>query len=144
MKNVDWLRDYRERLLSEWASRPKKLFRGNTPKTKKGAERRFICSKLGGGPCELEGEHCARRHVSAVLKVSRTDRLPDGSIKLKRNDDLVCAGCKAGEARSNLLEITDGGLVVRMKVQHKQPQHTILCVDNGENDGELQQDNRTG
>jgi len=91
--------------VSEWASKSRKLFKGRVPKSRADASRRFKCNKLSGGSCELKGESCAKRHLSAVATVSKIRARPDWQCKLVRSDDLTCATCPAGYARAELIDL---------------------------------------
>tara|TARA_Y100000593_G_C4069284_1_gene218323 strand:+ start:54 stop:452 length:399 start_codon:yes stop_codon:yes gene_type:complete len=106
MKILDWMRDYRESLIQEWARRPREIFEGETPTSRKEAKLRFKCDKLGGGPCELEGKHCAIRHKLALARTQKRESARESIVYFQQRDDLTCSTCKAGKARARLLKIT--------------------------------------
>lgn len=99
------MRDYRESLIEEWAKRPREIFTGDVPKTVKEAKQRFKCNKLGGGPCELEGKHCAVRHLLAVARTEKRESAKESIVYFQQRDDLTCSTCRAGKARARKLKI---------------------------------------
>lgn len=105
LRLLSWLDIQRQRMIEEWEKVPRPLFSGDIPKDEEESEMRFICDKLSGGPCELQGKHCAMRHMLAKARHTKKEKGSDALIFFEDRDDQTCATCPGGSKRAELLGI---------------------------------------
>lgn len=107
-------------LVAEFLRRRGKVYPDKMPLSEEQASRRFICTKLTPGGCEIAGKDCARRHVNAASRWRNGAAFFDASLyntPYERNDQ-TCATCDTGKKRAELI-----GIQTKHRRKRERPKH---------------------